>query len=65
MIFSSLFEIFETWAISSSFFISCFRAYLPFLLFFFFLHSPVSFGDILRGVSHGTMHGALFGGIDG
>jgi hypothetical protein len=30
-----------------------------------FFHSPVSFGDIWRGVNHGTMHGALFGGIDG
>ena len=34
-------------------------------VFPFVLHSPVSFGDIWRGVNHGTMHGALFGGIDG
>jgi hypothetical protein len=34
-------------------------------LLFFFLHSPISFRDIWRGVNHRTMHGALFGGIDG
>jgi hypothetical protein len=49
----------------SSFFLFLVMLFKACIYPFFFLHSPVSFRDIWKGVNPGTMHGALFGGIDG
>jgi len=59
-----LFEIFETWTISLSLslFDHAFEHVFPF--FSFFLLSPIFFGDICRGINHGIMREALFGGMD-